>query len=435
MKPKNFDADIIIIGFTGPIGSGCTTIAKTVADNHKYEYYSLSKCLYELADEKGIDKTRESLQDLGNQMRKEHGHHYLAKKVIERIDEDCEKQSIEKVVLDSIRNDKEVKYLRQFPNFYLISAYADWEERFNRLSSLDSTYSKHKFREDDLRDATEIFPHGQQVEKCTYLSDIIINNPDTSEIDHEKTKATYVNNKLKPYLELIESGPSSQIRPGTNEKLMTLAYLESLSSSCIQRKVGAVIATKEGDIISSAFNDVPPNEESCLDKYGECYRKYMNKEYSKQIKHCPSCGESVEIRCNNCQEEIDVYTRKCPYCGAKINDSCTNCKREIFEIFTPAGKKAIGKLLDVCRSLHAEENAILRVAKVGGRSLKKTTLYCTTFPCNLCANKISEVGINKIVYSESYPMEEAKKILRAKKVTIEKFEGVKSCAFFKLYGY
>ena len=45
-------------------------------------------------------------------------------------------------------------------------------------------------------------------------------------------------------------------------------------------------------------------------------------------------------------------------------------------------------MLDYCRALHAEENAILNVARFGSSiALRGAVLYTTTYPCNLCANK------------------------------------------------
>jgi deoxycytidylate deaminase len=142
------------------------------------------------------------------------------------------------------------------------------------------------------------------------------------------------------------------------------------------------------------------------------------------------------------------------------------------------------KNLDLCRAVHAEERAILQAAKYGGMSLEGSALYTTTFPCKLCAKKILETGISTVIYVEPYPksdsfkmLEEAEKsyyrmriqnqdlkkkyfeilakidekkeesqILRKElldiedqlqdnphKINLERFEGVKSRAFFKLY--
>jgi cytidine deaminase len=54
------------------------------------------------------------------------------------------------------------------------------------------------------------------------------------------------------------------------------------------------------------------------------------------------------------------------------------------------------------RSVHAEMAAITDAAR-RGISLENTTLYCTTFPCHLCARHIIAAGIKRVVYVEPYP--------------------------------
>ena len=88
------------------------------------------------------------------------------------------------------------------------------------------------------------------------------------------------------------------------------------------------------------------------------------------------------------------------------------------------------KLLELCRALHGEESAILNL--VGrGVDLTDSTMYVTTYPCNLCANKIVQAGIKKVIYFEPYPVEEAKKIFKDADIVSEPFEGVTFRAFFK----
>ena len=97
------------------------------------------------------------------------------------------------------------------------------------------------------------------------------------------------------------------------------------------------------------------------------------------------------------------------------------------------GGGKLGKLLDMCRALHAEENALLNLTKISRNNSSDLVLYTTTYPCNLCANKIVAAGIKKVMYSDPYPMEDAKKTLESGGVTVEKFQGIKSSAFFRLY--
>lgn len=73
----------------------------------------------------------------------------------------------------------------------------------------------------------------------------------------------------------------------------------------------------------------------------------------------------------------------------------TGCLREQLEV--PRGERH-----ELCRGLHAEQNAIIQAA-VHGVPIKGGTLYSTTFPCVLCAKMLINAGVNKIVYKGDYP--------------------------------
>lgn len=51
---------------------------------------------------------------------------------------------------------------------------------------------------------------------------------------------------------------------------------------------------------------------------------------------------------------------------------------------------------------HAEENAILKVAKTGGLGLTAATIYCTLSPCVRCARMIHGAGITRVFYLEEH---------------------------------
>ncbi len=121
----------------------------------------------------------------------------------------------------------------------------------------------------------------------------------------------------------------------------------------------------------------------------------------------------------------------CPLCGSSRGDGdtglCSGCGKRIdTEVFP-------GRLLDLCRAIHAEEAAILQAARLGSVSLKGSTLYTTTFPCLLCSKMIINAGITHVIYHEAYPMPESIEMLRQGGVTMKKFEGVNSRAFYKLF--
>jgi dCMP deaminase len=79
------------------------------------------------------------------------------------------------------------------------------------------------------------------------------------------------------------------------------------------------------------------------------------------------------------------------------------CLRE--ELGVPSGQRH-----ELCRALHAEQNAFLQAAR-HGISLEGGMLYITTQPCSICAKMIINVGIKKIIIEGEYPDELALKFL------------------------
>ncbi len=78
----------------------------------------------------------------------------------------------------------------------------------------------------------------------------------------------------------------------------------------------------------------------------------------------------------------------------------TGCLREKLKV--PSGERH-----ELCRGVHAEQNAIIQAAFYGV-SIEGASLYCTTFPCSICAKMIINSGIKKIYYKFGYsdPMSE-----------------------------
>lgn len=71
------------------------------------------------------------------------------------------------------------------------------------------------------------------------------------------------------------------------------------------------------------------------------------------------------------------------------------CLRE--EMGVPSGQRH-----EICRALHAEQNAFLQAAK-HGVNLSEATLYITVQPCSICAKMIINAGIRKTVIAGDYP--------------------------------
>ena len=141
-------------------------------------------------------------------------------------------------------------------------------------------------------------------------------------------------------------------RPSWEEYFLSIARLVATRSTCLRRKVGAVVV-KDKQILTTGYNGAP-----------------------KGITHCDKAG----------------------------------CLRE--ELGVPSGERH-----ELCRALHAEQNAFLQAAR-HGVSLDGSTLYITIQPCSICAKMIINVGIKKVVIEGSYPDEFALKFLNEAGVEI-----------------
>lgn len=68
--------------------------------------------------------------------------------------------------------------------------------------------------------------------------------------------------------------------------------------------------------------------------------------------------------------------------------------------------------------LHAEANAISKVAKSNNSSLD-STLYVTSSPCIECAKLIIQAGIKRVVYAEKYRLEDGLDLLKKADIEVE----------------
>ena len=380
----------MIIGVVGPFGSGCSYVAQNFLEKElNYTYFSLSDILreeyYKINDiPPGTHVPRDKLQDFGNELRKDNGADYLSQRVWEKIEPF---KSENNYVIDSIRNPEEVWFLKQKDvNFFVFGIFANTTVRWNRIKKAYNG-NQAQFSSDEKRDKGEKVSYGQRVTDAFLTSDAIILNEDSIVNKNEAYNTLLA--KVNKYIELFK-GTAETKAPTEMESIMAMAYSNSLRSSCLKRKVGAVIVDSKGNVFSSGYNEVPYLEKPCLSMYGGCYRSVNKKEIEELFS-----GEQDSL------------------------------KKSVMDKV---------KLLEKCRALHAEENAILNVARFGSASaLNNATLYTTTYPCNLCANKIAQVGIKEVVYYEPYPVVEAKETLEKANVVQKMFEGITFNAYFRVF--
>jgi len=145
-------------------------------------------------------------------------------------------------------------------------------------------------------------------------------------------------------------------RPSWDEYFLGIAELVSQRSTCLRRRVGAVLV-KDKRIVATGYNGAP-----------------------SKIAHCAETG----------------------------------CIREKLRV--PSGERH-----ELCRGLHAEQNAFLQAA-LHGSSADGASLYATTQPCIICAKMIINAGIREVVIRGDYPDRMSKELLKEAGVKVRVLE-------------
>jgi len=147
-------------------------------------------------------------------------------------------------------------------------------------------------------------------------------------------------------------------RPDWDTYFLRIAQLVAQRSTCLRRQVGAVIV-RDNRLLATGYNGAPNNVAHCFQLPGGCLRE----------------------------------ARKIPS----------------------------GQRQELCRGLHAEQNAILQAAAFGV-SLKGGDCYCTHQPCITCAKMLINAGIKRVVFLGDYPDELSLEMLKEAKITLERLE-------------
>lgn len=92
----------------------------------------------------------------------------------------------------------------------------------------------------------------------------------------------------------------------------------------------------------------------------------------------------------------------------------TGCLRQQMNI--PSGQRH-----EICRGLHAEQNAIIQAARYG-INISDSVVYVNTQPCVVCAKMLINAGVTEIVYSNPYPDELSKQLLAESGVKLREFK-------------
>lgn len=92
----------------------------------------------------------------------------------------------------------------------------------------------------------------------------------------------------------------------------------------------------------------------------------------------------------------------------------TGCLRQ--QLGVPSGQRH-----EICRGLHAEQNAVIQAARYG-INIAKASIYITTQPCVVCAKMLINADIEEIIYENPYPDELAMSMLEEAGIKLRVFK-------------
>ena len=193
--------NMFIIGVVGQIASGKGILVSYLTEKLGFTSFSLSAIVHEELEKKGGAKfTRQTLQDVGDELRREYGDDVLAKRILRQIESDkirynrsSQLNQLNRVVIEGIRNLAEIEFLKKNSNFILIGVKASRELRFKRVLLRGKKWDPKTY-EDFLKvDRRDIGigqnKSGQQVGKClAYCDYMLTNNKDVKDFQGKVEK-------------------------------------------------------------------------------------------------------------------------------------------------------------------------------------------------------------------------------------------------------
>ena len=287
-------------------------------------------------------------------------------------------------MIDSIRNSLEATFFKErYSAFYLIAINTENHFRYDRLSAS----GLNKAEVDDLDEKEYSKKSGikkffaQDVKSCIQVSDIYIHNPNES----GGSQQAVLKKQIAKYVSLIQH--PGLVTPSPEERCMQIAYTAKYNSGCISRQVGAVVTDSYFSIKALGWNNTAEGQTPCLLRnVTSLINNTDDKAFSRYELNNPEFKLTVENAFKDKANNEGIKGRNISFCFKDAQNIIEGQKNQVHS-----------------RSLHAEENAFLQIAKYGGEGVKGGKLFTTASPCELCSKKAYQIGIKAIYYIDPYP--------------------------------
>lgn len=294
----------------------------------------------------------------------------------------AEEYSAVAYILHQFKRKEEIDLLRSVygPLFFQISVYS---RRGARVAYLSQRFCEGENASDPSpfrgsaeniiqQDYDEIgVLHGQRVRSIFHDADFIVNmdigEPSAAEQVTRLCNLVFGSNSISPTK--IEYG-------------MFAAKAAALRSLDLSRQVGAAIFTSRAEIVSLGCNEVPK-------AFGGTYWGDENADDRDYKYGYDGNDRRKRSVLSEIAAALDVSTPL-----DQLLESAAVKNSQLMDV------------LEYGRVVHAEMSAICDAARLG-RSVENGVLYCTTFPCHICAKHIVDAGLSRVIFLEPYPKSRA----------------------------
>ncbi|MFW6027902.1 MAG: anti-phage dCTP deaminase [bacterium] len=293
-------------------------------------------------------------------------------------------------IINSLKHPEEANTLRDIYGraFSQISIFSTRDRRIETLTkmirdsspAMGTNYSEAKAVELINRDEYEGIRLGQRFSDVFPLGDLFVDN------DSRATLAA----QTRRYVELLFGHPFHT--PTMYEYGMYHAYSASLRSADLSRQVGAAIFRFDGDIVSVGCNEVPRSGGG----------QYWADDPSDSRDFQLGYDSNAKYRQNLLADFVERLKAASWLAGGMKAEGTAELVSKLNEDDGVLEGSQIKSILEFGRAVHAEMAAISAAAKIG-LSISGGKLFCTTFPCHLCARHIVAAGIEEVFFIEPYP--------------------------------
>jgi deoxycytidylate deaminase len=326
-------------------------------------------------------------------------------------------------IIRQFKREEEIALLRQVygRKFIQISVFSDREERQRQLvrkikdygtgtiSDSDAEKQAIDLIERDHNESSDEF--GQRVSDVFHLGDVFVRGH--ADKDSEATVDRFIQAFFG----------HNGFSPTKAEYGMYAAAGAALRSIDLSRQVGAAIFSQRGEVVTLGCNEVPK-------PFGGTYWCDDPGSQHRDFEEGMDGNHKGKIRVvHDLVERMGALG----YLSEKLMKAGSAAKQVRKLMSEPhIGESRVMDLIEFGRIIHAEMSAITDAARLG-KSLAEAILYCTTFPCHMCAKHIVSAGIHRVVFLEPYPKSHAKD-LHSDSITFSPAEASKKVLFEPFIG-